>query len=95
MAFEALEKRGLTHMVCGHQHEHICCRKTLGGIVQMELVFEPLVLEKDGGTMHLEVARVPLDLPTLLRIGGCFGPAPEFAYTDFSTFTFIRIAARE
>ena len=33
MAFEALKKRGLTHMCCGHQHEHICCRKTADGIV--------------------------------------------------------------
>jgi len=95
MAFEALEERGLIHMCCGHQHENICCRKTPGGIVQQELGFVPLVLEKDGGTLRLDVARVPLDLPSILRIGGCFGPVPEFAYTDFSTFSFIRIAPRD
>ncbi|MCK9580490.1 MAG: metallophosphoesterase [Methanoregula sp.] len=94
MAFDVLEKRGLTHMVCGHQHEHICCRKTPGGIVQTELMFEPMVIGNDENILNLDVARVPLDSPSLLRVGGCFGPAPEFAYTDFSTFSFIRIAPR-
>jgi DNA repair exonuclease SbcCD nuclease subunit len=94
MAFEALEKRGLTHMACGHQHEHICCRKTPAGIVQQELAFAPLALESEQGRISLEVARVPLDVPTLLRVGGCHGFAPEFAYTDFKTFSFIRIVPR-
>jgi hypothetical protein len=95
MAFDALSERGLTHMVCGHQHEHICCRKTPSGIVQNELEFMPMQLEHQGGKIMLDVARVPLDVPTLLRVGGCHGIAPEFAYTDFSTFSFIRIAPRD
>jgi len=90
MAFEALEKRGLTHLCCGHQHENICCRKTENGIVQHNLDFQPLVLEKNK-KVHLEVARVPLDVPTIVRVGGCHGYAPEFAYTDYKTFSFIRI----
>lgn len=95
MAFETLEQRGLTFMACGHQHEHICCKKTSAGIVQQELQFSPLVLENDGRKIPLEVARVSLDVPTLLRVGGCHGTIPEFAYTDFSTFSFIRIMPRE
>jgi hypothetical protein len=95
MAFEALEQRGLTHMCCGHQHEHICCRKTPAGIIQQELEFVPVPIPKDGGLLKLEVARVPLDVPTLLRVGGCHGYAPEFAYTDYSTFSFIRFASRD
>jgi len=94
MAFEALEKRGLTHMCCGHQHENVCCRKTSSGIVQQELEFRPLqnpdALEGPG----LEVATVPLDVPTLLRLGGCHGSMPEFAYTDCTSFFFIRIISR-
>jgi hypothetical protein len=91
MAFEALEKRGLTHMCCGHQHEHICCRKTGNGIIEQELEFVPLNLDNGGKIIGLEVARVPLDVPTLFRVGGCHGDIPEFAYTDFSTFSFIRM----
>jgi len=91
MAFEALEKRGLTHMCCGHQHEHICCSKTPNGIVQNELKFRLLGGEIEPGNIRLEAARVPLDYPALFRVGGCHGYAPEFAYTDFSAFSFIRI----
>ena len=94
MAFEALEKRGLTHMCCGHQHENVCCRKTTDGIVQQQLEFRPLenrnALEGPG----LEIATVPLDVPTLLRVGGCHGRMPEFAYTDYTSFSFIRINSR-
>lgn len=95
MAFSALEQRGLIHMICGHQHENICCRKTPAEIVQQELGFIPLVLENEAKKIPLEVARVSLDVPTLLRVGGCHGFTPEFAYTDFSTFSFIRIAPRD
>lgn len=91
MAFEALESRGLRHMCCGHQHEHICCRKTAGGIVEQELDFVPMKLDNGRTSLTLEVARIPLDCPTLLRVGGCHGDTPEFAYTDFSTFSFIRL----
>jgi|SRR5208337_1163816 len=91
MAFETLARRGLTHMCCGHQHQHICCRKTMDGIVEQQLDFTPLDLKHNEQVVHLEVARIPLDCPTLLRIGGCHGDVPEFAYTDFSSFSFIRI----
>jgi DNA repair exonuclease SbcCD nuclease subunit len=91
MAFAALEKQGLTHMVCGHQHERICCRKTATGIAQHTLAFTPL---ERSPSFRLEVASVPLDVPTLLRVGGCHGFVPEFAYTDYSTFWFIRITPR-
>ena len=91
MAFEALEKRGLTHMCCGHQHEHICCRKTMNGIVQHELEFRPMRGEIGPGNIRLESARVSLDCPALFRVGGCHGSAPEFAYTNFSAFSFIRM----
>jgi hypothetical protein len=94
MAFEALEKRGLTHMCCGHQHEHICCRKTPGGIEQYPLDFKPLDNGNSSDRLNLDVARVPLDVPTIVRLGGCHGIMPEFAYTDYSSFFFIRITSR-
>ena len=90
MAFDALEKRGLSYMVCGHQHTHICCRKTMDGIREHLIRF---VQKKDalcpGGEM--EAARIPLDMPTLFRIGGCHGDKPEFAYVDDNAFTYIRL----
>ncbi|MFA6362399.1 metallophosphoesterase [Methanoregula sp.] len=93
MAFDALEKRGLSYMVCGHQHTHICCRKTMDGITEHLIRF---VREKDDGFPgeEIEVARVPLDIPTLFRLGGCQGESPEFAYADETTFTYIRFAER-
>ncbi len=91
MAFEALEARGLTHLCCGHQHTHICCRKTSQGVVEHLLEFLPLQKNKTRDNLELEVARVPLDLPTINRVGGCYGSEPEFAYTDYSTFSHIRI----
>jgi DNA repair exonuclease SbcCD nuclease subunit len=94
MAFEALEKRGLTHMCCGHQHENVCCRKTMEGIIQQQLDFKPVENRGASEGPGLEVASVPLDVPTLLRLGGCHGTVPEFGYTDYSTFFFIRITSR-
>ena len=91
MAFDALEARGFTHMCCGHQHQNICCRKTPKGIVRFPVEFVPLEGMMDSGEHRIEVARTQLDLPSLLRVGGCHGDEPEFAYTDFSTFSFIRI----
>ncbi len=91
MAFNALEVRGIMHMCCGHQHHNVCCRKTLNGIIPKELNFRPRFLSADGGKISLEVATVSLDVPTILRIGGCQGIRPEFAYTDFSKFSFIRM----
>jgi len=94
MAFEALEKRGLSHMCCGHQHENVCCRKTPEGIVQVPLEFRPVTGFTSPDGMMLDAAVVPLDAPTLLRLGGCHGSVPEFGYTDYSSFSFIRIASR-
>ncbi|HET6581459.1 MAG TPA: metallophosphoesterase [Methanoregula sp.] len=91
MAFEALEARGFIHMCCGHQHQNICCRKTPGGIVQKPIEYLPSDTKR--GEPVIGRSLVPLDLPSLLRVGGCHGDEPEFAYTDFSTFSFIRINA--
>jgi hypothetical protein len=94
MAFEALAARGLTHMCCGHQHHNICCRKTPDGIVETPIEVEPIASGKEEDKYHIEMARIALDVPSLLRVGGCHGDEPEFAYTDFSTFSFIRINSR-
>ncbi|MGA2121540.1 MAG: metallophosphoesterase [Methanoregula sp.] len=91
MAFDALAQRGLTHMCCGHQHEHICCRKTADGIIEQQLDFAPIKMSNGQFETSLEVSRVPLDCPTIFRVGGCHGYIPEFAYTDFLTFSFIRL----
>ncbi|HVP97418.1 metallophosphoesterase [Methanoregula sp.] len=91
MAFEALERRGLSFMVCGHQHTRVCCRKTPEGINDHLIRYIP---EKDpaGSSSRIDVARVPMDMPTLFRIGGCHGDRPEFAFLDGTAFTFIRLA---
>jgi hypothetical protein len=90
MAFSALRSRGLIHMCCGHQHTPLCCRKTSDGIISHDLVF--CEIERPGNDLdNLLVAKVPLDLPTIFRVGACNGENPEFAYTDFQTFSFIRI----
>jgi hypothetical protein len=91
MAFEALAARGFIHMCCGHQHQNICCRKTPEGIVRKPIEYVPPATDRNEPV--IERSAVPLDLPTLLRVGGCHGDEPEFAYTDFSTFSFIRINA--
>jgi predicted phosphodiesterase len=91
IAFEALAARGFKHMCCGHQHQNICCRKTPEGIVRNPIQYAPP--DMNGSKPVIELSQVPLDLPTLLRVGGCHGDEPEFAYTDFSTFSFIRINA--
>ncbi|MDD1702238.1 MAG: metallophosphoesterase [Methanoregula sp.] len=91
MAFETLEKRGLTHMICGHQHTHICCRKTADGIEQHAIRFRQD--KHDREWKHpVHTARVALDVPTLFRVGACHGETPEFAYLDDRTFTYIRIS---
>jgi hypothetical protein len=46
---------------------------------------------EDANQMRIETATISLDEPTILRLGGCYGNEPEFAYTDFSKFIFIRI----
>lgn len=92
MAFETLESRGLSYMVCGHQHTHICCRKTASGIREHVLRF---VREDDANSPAgwIETAQVPLDHPTLFRVGNCHGETPEFAYLDEKAFTYIRMPA--
>jgi predicted phosphodiesterase len=90
MAFSAIRVRGLTHMCCGHQHNNLCCIKMPEGIKQHELVFTPIA-ETGSELGAIRVAEVPLDVPTILRVGACHGTNPEFAYTDFTTFSFIRI----
>jgi Calcineurin-like phosphoesterase len=94
MAFDALAARGLTHMCCGHQHQNICCRKMPGGIIQHPIEFAPVASMGGNEEYLIESASIPLDVPSLLRVGGCHGDTPEFAYTDFKTFSFIRIRAQ-
>ena len=90
MAFEALERRGLSFLVCGHQHTHICCRKTTSGINEHRIRYVP---EKEPllSGCAMESARILLDMPTLFRIGGCHGDEPEFGYLDSTSFTYIRL----
>jgi predicted phosphodiesterase len=94
MAFDALAVRGLTHLCFGHQHQNICCQKMPGGIVQKPINFKLVASKRADDEYRIEAASVLLDVPSLLRVGGCNGAEPEFAYTDFSTFWFIRIRSR-
>ena len=94
MAFDALAEQGLSHMCFGHQHQNICCQNMPGGIVRKPIDFEPVASKRADGEYRIETARILLDVPSLLRVGGCNGAEPEFAYTDFSTFSFIRICSR-
>jgi hypothetical protein len=94
MAFDALAERGLSHMCFGHQHQNICCQKIPGGIVRKPIDFEPVASKSSETGYFFEAAIIPLDVPSLLRVSGCNGAEPEFAYTDFSTFSFIRIRSR-
>ncbi len=91
MAFDALEQRGLSFLVCGHQHTHVCCRKTMDGIKEHVIRYTH---EKNTGVSgcHGEVAHVLLDVPALFRIGGCHGDRPEFAYIDDTAFSYIRLS---
>jgi hypothetical protein len=93
MAFDALEQRGLSFMVCGHQHTRACCRKTLHGISEHLVRYIP---EKDRAVdgSRVDVARVLLDMPTLFRVGGCHGDRPEFAYLDEAAFSYIRLTCQ-
>ena len=89
-AFDALEQRGLSFLVCGHQHTHVCCRKTMSGINEHLIRY---VVEEEPAVAgsSVEVARIPLDMPTLFRVGGCHGDRPEFAYVDETSFSYIRL----
>jgi hypothetical protein len=93
MAFDALAEQGLTHMCFGHQHQNICCQKMPGGIVRKPIDFKPVASKRADDEYCIEAANILLNVPSLLRVGGCNGAEPEFAYTDFSTFSFIRIRA--
>jgi hypothetical protein len=90
MAFLALRSRGLVHMCCGHQHTALCYQSTPEGIEKIELEYSAV---KGGGQdfNNLRVAQVSLDMPSLMRIGACSGEHMEFAYTDFKSFSFIRV----
>jgi hypothetical protein len=90
MAFLSLRSRGLAHMCCGHQHSTLCCRNTPEGVKTFTLVFREIETTAENPD-NLLVASVPLDVPAIFRIGACFGEHPEFAYTDFKTFSFIRV----
>ncbi|MGA7627327.1 MAG: metallophosphoesterase [Methanoregula sp.] len=92
MAFEALERRGLKFLVCGHQHTHVCCRKTTMGGIQEHLIRYVRKKVPTAFESTVETARVLLDLPTLFRIGGCHGDRPEFAYIDDMAFSYIRLS---
>lgn len=91
MAFSVLKERNLRFLCCGHQHTSLCCRNPDGaGVQPCRLDFIPVTSPPPpkGG---LYEARVVLDAPSILRVGACHGEIPEFACTDFKTFSFLRI----
>ena len=92
MAFTRLRERNLRFLCCGHQHATLCCVDRAGtGIQSCVLNYIPVTPEvkSDFGTLH--EARVTLDSPAILRLGACHVAFPEFACTDFRTFSFLRI----
>ena len=91
MAFNVLQERNLRFLCCGHQHTSLCCRKHEKGIQHAWLDYVPAECSLEIKSCKYEVAIIPLDLPAILRVGACFGKEAEFAYTDFSTFYFIRL----
>jgi hypothetical protein len=90
-AFTALEMRGLTHMCFGHQHTRLCCVKRPIGITNEPIRFEMIPERDSPDDLFVQASRFSLEQPSLFRVGGCHGREPEFAYTDFSTFSYIRI----
>ncbi|QYZ79884.1 metallophosphatase family protein [Methanofollis formosanus] len=84
MAFAELERRGLSHLCCGHQHTPLCYQKRGGAIVPRPLTFEPVP------GLPLRGTAVDLDAPSILRVGACRGVHPEFAVTDFVRFWFLQ-----
>ncbi|QSZ67915.1 metallophosphatase family protein [Methanofollis aquaemaris] len=84
MAFAELERRGLSHLCCGHQHTPLCCQKRGEEIVPHPLILKPIPGLPLGG------ATVALDAPSILRVGACCGAHPEFAVTDFFRFWFLQ-----
>ena len=89
MAFEFLEENHLHTLCCGHQHQRTCCQKMDNGI--QEVPIDPRNVNNWDGPGKLAVAEIPLIYPTIVRIGACRGPRPEFAYTDFSTVFIIEL----
>ncbi|WP_235809620.1 metallophosphoesterase family protein [Methanofollis ethanolicus] len=85
MAFAELERRGLSHLCCGHQHVPLCCQKKDGRIVSVPLKPETL------SGLPVAGARIDLSVPTITRLGACTGENPEFAVTDFLRFWYLRL----
>jgi hypothetical protein len=65
-----------------------------GGIVRKPVDFKRVTSKRSDDEYGIEATSVLLDVPSLLRVGECNGVKPEFAYTDFCTFWFIRISSR-
>jgi len=84
MAFAELERRGLRHLCCGHQHTPICCLLEGKKVLNRRIRYE-------GGEGLPASDTVALDRPAILRVGACMGPHPEFAVTDFERFSFLRL----
>ncbi|TAJ44241.1 metallophosphoesterase family protein [Methanofollis fontis] len=89
MAFEELDRRGLSHLCIGHQHTPICCRKDGGIIKRVGLDFIPLT----GRGIAGECACIDLNDPTIIRVGACMGNHPEIGITDFRRFFLLRLSA--
>ena len=85
MAFAELERRGLSHLCCGHQHAPLCCQKRDGRVVSVPLNLEPLPGLPLIGTC------IDLSVPSIMRLGACTGQNPEFAVTDFRRFWYLRL----
>lgn len=85
MAFAELERRGLSHLCCGHQHVPLCCQKRSGRIVSVPVRPEPIPGLPVSGTC------IGLSVPSILRVGACTGQNPEFAVTDFRRFWYLRL----
>jgi hypothetical protein len=85
MAFAELERRGLSHLCCGHQHVPLCCQRRGDRIVSVPVRPEPL------HGLPVSGACIELSVPSILRVGACSGQNPEFAVTDFRRFWYLRL----
>jgi len=84
MAFAELERRGLRHLCCGHQHTPLCCLQDGKTVLNRQIRYETT-----GGLPDCDT--VTLDRPAILRVGACTGSHPEFAVTDFERFSYLRL----
>jgi predicted phosphodiesterase len=91
MAFAVLRERGLRFLCCGHQHTTACFKDHEKGIQDCWLDYVQAETGMASGSLRYETAKITLDWPAVMRIGACFGPDAEFAYTDFQDFHFIRL----